>query len=93
MLEEKRYIGKHKIVMDKRQRLSVTGLIDVISFDEESIITDTDLGILVIRGQLLHINALNLEKGELDIDGEIESLNYEDRDTIKNKGLLRKIFK
>ena len=93
MHEEKRYISKHKVIMDKRERLAVTGLVDVISFDEDSIVSETEMGILIIRGNSLHINALNLEKGELEVDGEIESLSYEDTESLKNKGLLRKIFK
>jgi len=93
MLEEKRYNTKHKIIMDKRERLSVTGMLELISFDEDSIVAETEMGTLIVRGSELHVNSLNLEKGELDIDGEIESLVYEDDAGARGKSLLGKIFK
>ena len=92
-MDEKRYIGKHKVIVDKRQKLSITGLIDVMSFDDETIVTETEMGILIIRGNNLHVNALNLEKGELEIDGSVDHLNYEDENPLKGKNLFGKIFK
>lgn len=92
-MDEKRYIGKHKVILDKRQRLQVTGLIDVMSFDDETIVTETEMGILIIRGTNLHVNALNLEKGELEIDGNVDNLNYEDESPLKGKNIFGKIFK
>lgn len=95
MPEERRNTSKHKVIIEKRERVSITGVIDVMSFDEESIVTETEMGTLIIRGVGLHVNALNLEKGELEVDGEIENITYEDESPVsKNKGnLLGKIFK
>ena len=92
-MEEKRFVGKHKVIIDKRQRLSITGLIDVMSFDDETIVTETEMGILIIRGSELHVNSLNLEKGELEIDGTVDNLNYEEESPLKGKNIFGKIFK
>ena len=87
--------SKHSVVMTERENISVTGVIDVISFDEETIIAETEAGALILRGKDLHVNGLSLEKGELDIDGHIDSLAYEDQSNYgKNKtSFLSKIFK
>ena len=56
---------RHRIILDERERLSVTGVTDVIAFDEETITADTDMGVITIRGENLHISKLNLEDGIL----------------------------
>lgn len=87
--------GKHNVTMESREHISITGVLDVLSFDEESIVADTDMGILTMKGMNLHVNKLNLEEGQLVVDGEIDSLEYSDGNTFsKGKGsLLSKIFK
>ena len=87
--------GKHTVVMSERETISVTGVIDVISFDEETIIAETEAGALILRGTELHVNGLSLEKGELEVDGRIDSLTYEEQNSYgKNKpSFLSKIFK
>lgn len=87
--------GKHSVTMENRERISITGVIDVLSFDEESIVADTDLGVMMIKGMNLHVNRLNLEEGQLMIDGEVDSLEYSEGTGFgKSKGsLFSKIFK
>ena len=58
---------RHRIILDERERLSVTGVTDVIAFDEETITADTDMGVITIRGENLHISKLNLEDGILQL--------------------------
>ena len=83
----------HKIVIDKREHTSIGGVVDVISFDESTIITETEQGALVIKGINLHISNLNLDVGQLEIDGIINSLIYQEN-AGRNKGsLFSKIFK
>lgn len=76
MPEEKKIIQKHTVIMDERNKISLTGILDVFAFDEENIVTETELGMLTIRGGNLHVNKLNLEKGELEVDGELDSIAY-----------------
>ncbi len=94
MAEEKKTV-RHNIIMQERSNLSVTGVVDVISFDEENIVADTEMGVLILKGNALHINKLNLDKGELEIDGEITNLSYEEAGSFtKDKNsLFGKIFR
>ena len=93
----KKNISRHAVNLTRRENLMSTGIIDVISFDEEIIIAETELGMMIIKGINLHVNHLNLEKGELAIDGEVSSINYEDTGGYaKGKGgnsLFGKLFK
>ena len=68
----------HHVIMEDRARLSLTGVEDVISFDENEIITRTGQGNLIIRGTGLHIGKLTLDSGEVSIDGLVRELCYED---------------
>lgn len=85
----------HNIIMQDRQTLSITGVLDVLAFDEENVDVETEMGMLTIKGTELHVNKLNLEKKELEIEGEIESLIYHDGETFTKKGnsFLGKLFK
>ncbi|MDR1066495.1 MAG: sporulation protein YabP [Clostridiales bacterium] len=95
MADEKRSFSKHSINVSRREIAVVTGVIDVISFDDETVITDTELGSLVIRGVNLHVSRLNLENGELEIDGDIASVTYEDQSAFGKGGgsFFNKLFK
>ncbi|MCX7711967.1 MAG: sporulation protein YabP [Clostridia bacterium] len=83
------------LILENREKLSITGVIDVESFNDECVIVDTELGVLVIRGEDLHINKLNLDNSELNIEGEIISCEYSDSEGTKSKGFgfLGKMFK
>lgn len=75
--ERKPLAARHKLVVEQRESVAITGVVDVISFDEEQVVCETDLGVLILRGANLHVNSLNLESGSLDIFGEISGINYE----------------
>jgi sporulation protein YabP len=97
MVEEKK-VSKPKVqnlILENREKLSVSGVIDVESFNDETVVIDTELGVLVVRGEDLHINKLNIDSSELSIEGEIISCEYSDREGSKSKGLgfLGKMFK
>ena len=83
----------HRLEMDGRERLLVTGVEEVERFDEEEIIMNTTAGTLVVGGSNLHIGKLNLDGGELHVDGAIHTLLYEDRMPGGNRGgLFRRFF-
>lgn len=75
-MEEKTITKQHRLVLDNRRAGSFTGVLDVLSFDLNEILLETEQGMLHIKGKDLHINRLNLEKGEIDIDGQVDALNY-----------------
>ncbi len=82
----------HSFIMEDRKKLSVSGVTDIDSFDEQTIIAVTDLGELTIRGWNLHITKLNLEQTELLVDGEISSLTYTDV-RPQAKGFFAKVLR
>ena len=77
MAEEKKQGSlPHSVVLENRKAFTATGVSDVDSFDDQTIVAYTDLGELVVRGHGLHINRLNMETGELTLTGEVDSLTY-----------------
>ena len=75
-MEEKNIIPTHKIVLNNRRTGNFTGILDVLSFDINEILLETEMGMLHIKGKDLHVNRLNLEKGEADIEGEVDTMTY-----------------
>ena len=68
----------HKIAMTNRRLCMINGVNDVISFDEREVLLETEQGVLQIKGEELHVSRLTLERGEIDIDGKIDSMVYSD---------------
>lgn len=82
----------HNLILEERKKLSVSGVTDVDSFDEQTVIAYTVKGEITVRGWDLHVSKLNLEQGELVLEGEISSLIYTDVKT-KSTGLFSKILR
>ena len=68
----------HHVILEGREELSVSGVEEVESFDENTIVMVTNKGTLVVRGEDLHIEKLSLDGGDLRVEGLVESLTYED---------------
>lgn len=83
------------IVLENRSKLSISGVLDVLSFDDQIVILETDLGLLHVKGENLRINKLSIDTSEVIVEGDINSLNYSDKEIDKKNGgsLLGKIFK
>lgn len=79
----------HKVLLANRKSGAFSGVVDVLSFDVAEILLETELGMLLIKGHDLHVNRLSLEKGEVDIEGRIDSLTYSD---IKGAGKQAESF-
>ena len=93
-MEEKVLNISHKLILDNRKEASVTGVKDVISFDEKEILLQTADGKLQIRGSGLHVKGLNLEKGEAALAGHVDSLVYLSKDSVrKEEPLLKRMFR
>lgn len=100
MIDDKRNVKNNakaitqNIIIENREKMNVSGVMDVESFDDENIVLHTELGVLVIKGQQLHINKLSIESGELVIEGEITSCMYTDEDiSSKGLGFLGRLFR
>lgn len=82
----------HKVTLVQRERLEITGVEEVESFDENTIIMSTNLGALIVRGEGLHIETLSLDGGALKVEGRVESLTYEEVNEAHG-GLLSRLFR
>jgi len=91
--ENKTYNNKaHNIILENRRMITISGVSDIDSFDEQTVTLFTDLGDLEIRGSNLHINKLSVETGEVNIEGDIVAMIYSDN--VKTSGgFFSKIFK
>ena len=85
----------HKLILNNRRTCNLTGVNDVLSFDEKEIIIETEQGMLMIKGNDLHVNRLTLDKGEVDVDGRIDSFTYSEQSGMAGKGesFLSRLFK
>lgn len=83
------------IILENREKLNISGVLDVLSFDDQIIIVETELGLLTIKGENLKINKLNLDTSEVTLDGLVSSLIYSNSDPMKKSasGFISKIFK
>ena len=82
---------KHLLSLDNRLKLVLTGAEDVSGFNEETVSVKTTCGTLIIKGEKLHIDKLNLETGDLSIEGKINAMQYIGSNNSKSK--LSKLFK
>lgn len=82
------------IVLENREKLNISGVLDVLSFDDQIVILETELGLLTVKGENLRINKLSLDTSEVVADGQISQLAYSEKENIeKSGGLLNKIFR
>ena len=94
-MEEKQYSKAHKLILSNRRTGTITGVEDVISFDITEVLLETEQGMLMIKGADLHVNRLTLEKGEIDIEGRIDSLAYSEVTSFQkqSESLIGRLFK
>ena len=83
------------LILENREKLSISGVNDVLSFDDQVVMVETDLGLLTVKGENLKINKLSIDTSEVIVEGEISYLAYSDKteERGKSQGLLSKIFK
>ena len=93
MQENTAEIKNHILNVDCRRQLSVSGVIDVVGFDETSIILTTEGGKLTVEGDGLHITSLDVESGKLVAAGRIDALIYSDKDEPRRGGFFSRLIK
>ncbi len=81
----------HNIILEGRKVLRMSGVCDVDSFDEQTVIAFTNMGELTVRGEDIHISKLNTDTGELSLEGNFYALSY--TDSTKQGGFFSKLFK
>lgn len=96
-LEDNKMINSNviqDIILENREKLTITGVLDVLSFDDQIVIVETQLGLLTIKGDDLRINKLSIDNSEVIIEGEIYNMGYsESSNEKKSSSILGKIFK
>lgn len=85
----------HKILLDNRKKSNITGVVDVISFDLKEVLLETTNGMMAIKGQDLKVTRLSVEKGEVDIIGQIDSIIYSEVSSYakKTESFITRMFK
>lgn len=68
----------HRLTLIERSKLTVTGVTEVVSFDDTMVALQTGLGSLTVQGNQLQLKTLSLEGGQVDVEGSISALSYEE---------------
>ena len=85
---------QHKLTMVNRKSCTLTGVLDVIAFDDKEVNLETQMGTLFIKGQNIHIKRLTLEQGEVDVEGMIDSYLYSGQKAFEQKeSFFAKLFR
>mgnify|MGYP001046528620 FL=1 len=96
-MEDLNHVNKrpHKLMLTDRRTCTINGVNDVLSFDVNEILLETEQGMLMIKGNELHVSRLSLDKGEVDVDGRIDSFTYSENAGYGAKGesLIARLFK
>ena len=79
----------HKLQLNERKKLTMTGVTEVVSFDETAVVLQTSLGLLTVQGQQLQLKNLSLEGGQVAVEGDINALSYEE----PRQGGWRRLFR
>lgn len=80
----------HKLTLNERKGLTMTGVTEVVSFDDSTVILRTSLGTLIVQGRELQLKTLSLDGGQVAVDGNISALIYEE--PKPTGGLFRRLF-
>ena len=88
-------LGPHKFLMQGRKLAELTGIREVVSFDAKEVVLSTTMGVLVIRGSDFFVRRLTVEKGEVELEGQIDSFVYTDKPgkVGENGSLLKRLFR
>ncbi|MCI8319339.1 MAG: sporulation protein YabP [Lachnospiraceae bacterium] len=92
-MEEKKNLKPHSIMWKDRKQGSVTGVTDVVSFDDGCVVLETEQGMLTLKGKDMHVGRLLLDQGEVELEGEIESAVYSGQSPAKKGSMLKRMFR
>ncbi len=94
-MEDRQMQKEHRLQLFNREEGTVSGVKDVKSFDEKLILLSTDWGTITIKGEALHVSQLNLQTGDVKLDGRVDSITYSDKGAVSRRGesLLGRMFR
>ena len=83
MMEEKQSAGVHRVLLENRKKAVITGVQEIHSFNENEVLLLSEAGKILLKGEQLHVRKLNLEKGDAEVEGRVDSLSYLTRNAHK----------
>jgi len=85
--------GQHQLAITNREKVTISGVLQVLNYDDSEILLETTVGLLAIKGKGFNISNLNLEAGNLEADGTVTNLNYSEGKGARGKGLFQRLLK
>lgn len=82
----------HNVIMEQRRKLNMSGIMEVIGFDDETITLESDMGMMTVKGEGLKIGSFSASSGDIDIEGTIIAIVYTGDSSVKG-GFFRKLMK
>ena len=94
MMEEKKSAGVHRVLLENRKKAVITGVQEIHSFNENEVLLLSEAGKILLKGEQLHVRKLNLEKGDAEVEGRVDSLSYLTRNAHKkDESILKRMFR
>ena len=94
MMEEKQSARVHRVSLENRKKTVITGVQDIHSFNENEVLLLSEAGKILLKGEQLHVRKLNLEKGDAEVEGRVDSLSYLTRNAHKkDESILKRMFR
>jgi len=92
-MEEKNISTPHKLHIDNRSRIMLTGIVEVDSFDDKQVVLETVQGMLTICGEGLKVDSLTTSNGEAGIEGKVYKIEYTDSREVSAGSILSRLFR
>ena len=94
MMEEKQSAGVHRVLLENRKKAVITGVQEIHSFNENEVLLLSEAVKILLKGEQLHVRKLNLEKGDAEVEGRVDSLSYLTRNAHKkDESILKRMFR
>ena len=90
-IQNKSQAKEHTLTLENRAKLFLSGIEEVVSFDEHTVVLNTALGAMSIEGEGLHILSLSLENGHVTVEGHIDAIFYENRTEKVKRGFFSRL--
>lgn len=91
-MSEEKNGAMHNVIMEKRSKLNMSGVSEVVSFDDETVVLKTDMGLLTVKGTKLNIGGFSATSGELNMSGSVYALVYTQNEAAKGS-ILKRLLK
>jgi sporulation protein YabP len=92
-MPENSLIGAHNLIMESRGKLVLSGVLEVVSFEEDNVELKTTSGNLTVRGEQMRMENYNSETGDLEVSGNVYALVYTNDSSNAKGGFIKRIFK